>query len=334
MFLLVLLAISPWVPIPVVDAADAILVDTTVKASDLQVQLSHDTCNAFAMMAASYLPPDYDIPSRGYVCSFQPDLNEMCHPGHLNSASRNPNCTPSKPPAEVVTNEGERGVEVDLEINEEVLEFLVNVSVVIENELSDSTAAKEQKLSPSGSSPSNTSRTTLDTLTIALTTAPSTSRPSPTDSNSPVAPGPSFTSWRCVLYQNKICDGTSQCLTDECDCKNIDVFYCADKAGCIAHRNVCDGIEDCRDGSDECMCDDIIHCELKSRIYCVPRQKFCEMRETLYINCASTGNSRASRNFLASSRAIDSFHLLIYFDEKLHNLPLFYRSSRLQPLAF
>ena len=75
------------------------------------------------------------------------------------------------------------------------------------------------------------------------------------------------------------------CLTDECQCADVDVFYCADGVGCIAHANVCDGTEDCRDGSDECMCDDIIQCTVQDHTYCVPRTKYCNERDTAYARC-------------------------------------------------
>ena len=93
------------------------------------------------------------------------------------------------------------------------------------------------------------------------------------------------TTLRCLISGNDLCDGFSMCLTDECGCKDVDVFYCADSAGCIAHANVCDGVEDCRDGSDECMCDDVIHCTYKDHAYCIPRSKYCFYRMTTHRDC-------------------------------------------------
>ncbi|KAL5263790.1 hypothetical protein ACHWQZ_G005004 [Mnemiopsis leidyi] len=69
-------------------------------------------------------------------------------------------------------------------------------------------------------------------------------------------------SWSCKLNSlEQICNGYSECLTDECWCENSDrvhsdVFYCADGAGCITWEKLCDNIQHCRDGSDECSCPD------------------------------------------------------------------------------
>ena len=97
--------------------------------------------------------------------------------------------------------------------------------------------------------------------------------------------GALLTAWQCIIPRTNICDGTSICLTDECGCKDIDVFYCADGVGCIAHANVCDGTQDCKDNSDECMCSNIVMCKLKHRAYCVPRHFYCLDKDTLYSLC-------------------------------------------------
>ena len=65
--------------------------------------------------------------------------------------------------------------------------------------------------------------------------------------------------WSCRLDNTgRICDGYSQCLTDECGCKNsdADVFYCADGSGCVTWDKLCDSVQNCKDGSDECSCPD------------------------------------------------------------------------------
>ena len=63
--------------------------------------------------------------------------------------------------------------------------------------------------------------------------------------------------WSCRLKATKICDGASQCLTDECQChgNQSDVFFCADGSGCVTWDRFCDGFtHDCMDSSDECFC--------------------------------------------------------------------------------
>ena len=94
-----------------------------------------------------------------------------------------------------------------------------------------------------------------------------------------------LTSWQCIISHEMQCNGLSMCLTDECQCADIDVFYCADGVGCIAHANLCDGKEDCRDGSDECMCDDVVHCQAHGHTYCVPRIQYCINRDIIYSIC-------------------------------------------------
>ena len=64
--------------------------------------------------------------------------------------------------------------------------------------------------------------------------------------------------WMCVLPPYSICDGTSQCLTDECDCgEDIPVLYCRDNAGCVTLDKVCNGFLDCPHGEDEWACQDV-----------------------------------------------------------------------------
>ena len=66
---------------------------------------------------------------------------------------------------------------------------------------------------------------------------------------------------RCIIRTEEVCNGFSECLSDECGCaKGLETFYCGDGSGCIAIGQVCDGVRDCLDGSDECVCNDYINC--------------------------------------------------------------------------
>ena len=125
---------------------------------------------------------------------------------------------------------------------------------------------------------------------LAHTQAPNRFSPPPGIMNTqsfPIASSETeeLTSLQCVISYEMQCNDLSMCLTDECQCADIDVFYCADGVGCIAHANLCDGAEDCRDGSDECMCDDFIHCQAHGHTYCVPRIQYCVNRDFIYSTC-------------------------------------------------
>ena len=86
--------------------------------------------------------------------------------------------------------------------------------------------------------------------------------------------------WSCRLSDSSsLCNGFSECLTDECGCHDaeIDVFYCADGSGCIAWSGLCDDIQDCMDGSDECFCAEhviIPTSEINGKI-CMSKEHFC-----------------------------------------------------------
>ena len=119
----------------------------------------------------------------------------------------------------------------------------------------------------------------LTTSSISSWVSTSSTELQTTPEPKPINPGALYTSWHCILPRSDLCNGISECLTDECNCNTTDVFYCADSAGCIAHANVCDGIEDCRDGSDECICSDVIYCTVKQRKQCVPRSLYCKNKD-------------------------------------------------------
>ena len=92
-------------------------------------------------------------------------------------------------------------------------------------------------------------------------------------------------SWSCKLRSlDRICDGESECLTDECDCgedSDSDVFYCVDGSGCISWSKLCDDIQDCTDGSDECFCFGhlvVFSPEVKQRA-CFSEMYFCSNYE-------------------------------------------------------
>ncbi|KAL5251055.1 hypothetical protein ACHWQZ_G016692 [Mnemiopsis leidyi] len=86
--------------------------------------------------------------------------------------------------------------------------------------------------------------------------------------------------WFCRLNDaTSICNGVSECLTDECGCHDsqVDVFYCADGSGCIAWSGLCDDTQDCLDGSDECFCFGhvvIPASEVGSKV-CMSEHSFC-----------------------------------------------------------
>ena len=93
--------------------------------------------------------------------------------------------------------------------------------------------------------------------------------------------------WSCSLFNRSLslCDGFSECLTDECGCHDseIDVFYCADGSGCIAWSGLCDDIQDCMDGSDECFCAEhvIISVPEAGGKVCMSEHSFCWRRAYL-----------------------------------------------------
>ena len=91
--------------------------------------------------------------------------------------------------------------------------------------------------------------------------------------------------WHCRIRDIQVCNGYSNCLTDECNCGE-DVFKCADGVGCITSKNLCNGFKDCRDGSDECMCEGVVTCYVgELNKFCVPKEKYCQGRLLQYSEC-------------------------------------------------
>ena len=79
--------------------------------------------------------------------------------------------------------------------------------------------------------------------------------------------------WYCVIEQHHVCDGTSICLSDECNCPNSNdsLFFCADGRGCTNLEMACDGRYDCLDKSDEMACDGLME------FTCKPYDKISEI---------------------------------------------------------
>ena len=97
-------------------------------------------------------------------------------------------------------------------------------------------------------------------------------------------------SWSCRLAgSSQICNGISQCLTDECGCINStsDVFYCADGSGCVTWDKLCDDTQDCKDGSDECSCANhlVFYSPVIEQWVCFSQEHYCKrsMADTIYL---------------------------------------------------
>ena len=82
--------------------------------------------------------------------------------------------------------------------------------------------------------------------------------------------------WYCSPKEILKCNGYSQCLYDECNCAGVDVFFCADKRGCVTLKQVCDVIPDCLDASDEHICPNLQQLEYKNTAIMVSDSFYCK----------------------------------------------------------
>ena len=97
--------------------------------------------------------------------------------------------------------------------------------------------------------------------------------------------------WFCKLISpSQICNGLSECQTDECHCdKNqSDVFYCADGSGCITWDSICNSVTDCSDASDECFCAGFVQIDSSSPVIggklCVSENTYCTIKHASYLS--------------------------------------------------
>ena len=96
--------------------------------------------------------------------------------------------------------------------------------------------------------------------------------------------------WFCRLHDtSELCNGNSECQTDECHCHdNIQspVFYCRDGSGCISWNRLCNSIQDCTDGSDECFCSGFVVVAISpgtTAKICVSEERYCTAKALGYL---------------------------------------------------
>ena len=111
-------------------------------------------------------------------------------------------------------------------------------------------------------------------------------------------------SWYCHVENLYICDGNSDCLTDECNCAEedqSDVFFCKGGGGCITFNRVCDKVRDCPDGLDELLCEGVLEmsCPHISDTILLTEYTFCDfMYLSLdFINCNISRGINCSQVF-------------------------------------
>eukprot|EP00116_Pleurobrachia_bachei_P002463 sb/3462725/ len=59
------------------------------------------------------------------------------------------------------------------------------------------------------------------------------------------------TTWNCTIPSGLVCNGLSECLTDECSCPNTTVIYYPGGVGCVSVESACNFLPDCPGGEDE-----------------------------------------------------------------------------------
>ena len=254
---------------------------------------------------------------QSYFCSFQPDLNQMCHPHSNPKAKGFVDCSgagvtwqkgpfpvnpgkgkgnssrvpiPGRGPGSVgrlIGSSALRGPRDGKEPKEEPVSQDITGHQEQQSFTYTAWTTKTYSSKQTEYTPEQRGKISIKTTPLSLLgTDNSTSLPQTIISSlAPVLPAAElYTDFHCILHPSKLCNGITECLTDECGC-GTDVFYCNDRVGCISHSNVCDGIQDCRDGSDECMCSDVMKCTFKDHTYCLPRKKYCYKRFKMYAEC-------------------------------------------------
>ena len=97
----------------------------------------------------------------------------------------------------------------------------------------------------------------------------------------------------CEIKEHRLCDGASDCLTDECSCPtssssssssgptNSNIMFCPGGNGCTSFRNICDGYSNCPHASDECLCEDALEISCMGNPHfqklCLTKYDFCKL---------------------------------------------------------